>query len=251
MAEKRRKSKSASVSEREFLYRDVATKLRNRIASGVYTPNLKLPSLNDLVEEFGVSAISVRRALRELNYEGLIYGEQGRGVFVKPKGFIHRVLAATTDRSIGDEIARSGFTPKIKELGYDKIKADEDVAQRLGVKPQTAIYRHAKLAFADQEPVSLHFLYFTAKVADQIKKNIGSMFVFRLLKTAHIEVHESKFEFSAAGLAADHAEIFKLPAGFPTGIIHFTPMTRSKEPILTGVTIYRSDRFVFEFNVPH
>lgn len=251
MAKPQKKKPKASTSEREFLYRDIATKLRDRIASGVYAPNVKLPSLNDLVDEFGVSAISVRRALRELNYEGLIYGEQGRGVFVKAKGFIHRVLAATTDRSIGDEIARAGFTPRIKELGFEKIKADEEVAQRLNVKAGTTIFRHGKLALADQEPVSLHFLYFTGKVAEQIKKNIGAMFVFRLLESANIKVHESRFEFSVAGLSAAHAEIFKLPVGFPTGIIHFTPMTRSREPILTGLTIYRSDRFVFEFNVPH
>src|SRR5690606_5320623 len=134
--------------------------------------------------------------------------------------FIHRVLAATTDRSIGDEIARAGFTPSIKELGFEKIKADEEVAQRLGVKAGTAIYRHGKLALADQEPVSLHFLYLTGKIAEQIKKNIGAMFVFRLLETANIKVSESRFEFSVAGLSAAHAEIFKLPVGFPTGIIN-------------------------------
>src|ERR1700693_3617932 len=106
---KKIKAAASKIVEREFLYRDVASRLRERITSGKYPPNPKLPSLYDLVDEFEVSAISVRRALRELNYEGLIYGEQGRGVFVKAKAVIHRVLAADADRSIRDEIARAGF----------------------------------------------------------------------------------------------------------------------------------------------
>jgi GntR family transcriptional regulator len=247
---KKNKAAAGKIVEREFLYRDVASRLRERITSGKYPPNSKLPSLYDLVDEFEVSAISVRRALRELNYEGLIYGEQGRGVFVKAKAVIHRVLAADADRSIGDEIARAGFAPKIKGLRHDQIKADEDIAQRLGLKPGTKIHRHQKMAYADAEPVSLHFLYFPDLIADRLKENLGRAFVFRLLERAKIKVERLKFEFGAAALAAAHSEIFRLPAGFPMGLIYFTPMAKGNKPILTGLTIYRSDRFVFEINVP-
>ncbi len=107
--------------EKSFIYRDVALKIRERIISGKYRPNTKLPSLHDLITEFDVSTISVRRALKELASEGLIYGEQGRGVFVKPKSVIHRVLPVDSNSSTGDEIARAGFTPHIKELKRDRV----------------------------------------------------------------------------------------------------------------------------------
>lgn len=236
--------------ERELLYRDVATKIRDRIKTGKYPPKSKLPSLYELVDEFSVSAISVRRALKELNYEGLVYGEQGRGVFVKAKGVIHRVLAAGTDRSIGDEIARAGFEPRIKELRQDRIKAEDEIAERLRIKPGTRICRHQKLAFADDEPVSLHFLYYPETIAQRLRDGIGSAFVFRLLEQSGFAVKHSLFDFGAAALSSDHAQIFDLPAGFPMGLIHFTPMEAGDKPILTGVTIYRSDRFLFEINVP-
>ncbi|MBX3522205.1 MAG: GntR family transcriptional regulator [Xanthobacteraceae bacterium] len=236
---------------RDLLYRDVADKLRSRISTGKYPPKAKLPSLYDLVEEFGVSAISVRRALKDLTYEGLVYGEQGRGVFVKEKGIIHRVLAATTDQSIGDEIARAGFTPNIKEIGHTRIKATEEVAARLKLKSGTRIWQHQKIAYADQEPVSLHYLFYPEPLAAKLKDTIGKSFVFRMLENAKIKVVQSRFEFGAGGLSAEHADHFKQLPGTPMGHIYFTPQTKDGNPILTGLTIYRSDRFLFAFDVPH
>lgn len=235
---------------RAFLYRDVATKLRKRITAGTYPPNTKLPSLYELVEEFRVSAISVRRALRELAYEGLIYGEQGRGVFVKSKGVIHRVIATNAERSIGDEIERAGFKPTIKSLGYDRLKADDETASRLQVAPATKIRRHQKLVLADSEPVSLHFLYFTEDIAPRLKLYLADTFVFRMLDLARLHPHQTRFEFAALALSNEYAPLFKKPAGFPMGIINFTPVTKSGTPILTGSTIFRSDCFVFELVVP-
>lgn len=236
--------------DRAFLYRDVATKLRKRIAAGTYSHNNKLPSLHDLVEEFNVSAISVRRALRELAYEGLIYGEQGRGVFVKPKSVIHRVIATNAERSIGDEIARAGFKPTIKDLKYDRVKADDETAGRLQVAPATKIHRHQKLIFADSEPVSLHFLYFTDDIAPRLKLYLANTFVFRMLELARLRAYQTRFEFAALALSNKYSALFKKPAGFPMGVLNFTPATKSGRPILTGTTIFRSDRFVFEVTVP-
>ena len=247
----KQKTEKANNDSRDLLYRDVADKLRSRISSGKYAPKTKLPSLYDLVEEFGVSAISVRRALKDLTYEGLVYGEQGRGVFVKEKGVIHRVLAATTDQSIGDEIARAGFTPRIKELSHKRVKATEEVATRLKIKPGTQIWQHQKVAYADDEPVSLHFLYYPEPLAPKLKDSIGNTFVFRMLENAKIKVVQSRFEFGAGGLSAEHAHYFQQLPGTPMGHIYFTPQTKDGAPVLTGHTIYRSDRFLFAFEVPH
>jgi GntR family transcriptional regulator len=236
--------------EKSFIYRDVALKIRERIISGKYRPNTKLPSLHDLITEFDVSTISVRRALKELASEGLIYGEQGRGVFVKPKSVIHRVLPVDSNSSTGDEIARAGFTPHIKELKRDRIAAGEDVAERLGIKPGTRINRHQKLIFADTEPVSFHILYYPDKVAERLAPYLDKMFVFRLLHHAKINVSKTRFEFGASALTSEHLDIFNIPLGSPMGVVYFTPLSGNGQAILTGTTIYRSDRFLYEITAP-
>src|ERR1700761_6061981 len=149
--------------QRSFLYNDVAVELRSQIAQGDYAPGSRLPSLSELVDLFNVSAITIRRALGELMHEGLIEGHQGLGVFVKAVPKIHRVLAGDPNSTIGDEIARAGFKPRLAEIGASQIKATEEIASRLKVTAGSNVFRHQKVTYADEEPVALHTLYMRPK----------------------------------------------------------------------------------------
>ncbi len=71
-----------TMTENGPLFAQVERELRRRIASGELNPGDRVPSLAQLCATFSVSAITVRRALRELTTSGLLRGEQGRGVFV-------------------------------------------------------------------------------------------------------------------------------------------------------------------------
>jgi len=64
------------------LFDRIKEHLRQRMASGELRPGDRLPSLPELCAEHGVSAITARRALTDLVAEGLLRGEQGRGMFV-------------------------------------------------------------------------------------------------------------------------------------------------------------------------
>ena len=235
---------------RSFLYSDVASELRARIARGKYEPGAKLPSLGDLMTEFEVSAITVRRALRELSYEGLIRGHQGLGVFVKEKPKIHRVLAGDPQRSIGDEIARAGFTPRLVELGHAHIEADEEIAARLGVAIGTRLFRHEKMTYADADPVAYHVTHMALKLAQSLGADLGREFLFRVLHERNIEVATLKCEFSAATASESQSRQLAVPAGTPLMCVNYTAISREGKPILLGLTICRADRFIFEVNLP-
>lgn len=239
-------STSTASAKKPLIYQEIAKELREHIASGRYQPDTKLPSLYELTAEFNVSTISVRRALKELTSEGLIYGEQGRGVFVRPKAVIHRVLPADSNSSTGDEIARAGFLPRILEVSSEIVSASEDIAQRLNVKPGTRIYCHRKMVFADSQPVSFHTLYFPRKIVNRLKSKLHTMFIFQVLHEVDISVEKTKFEFGATALASEHIDLFRLPVGYPMGVVYFTPLDKAGAPILVGVTLYRSDRFLYE-----
>lgn len=76
-----RRGKTWLVTEDRWPYRVVADDLRAKIAAGKITG--KLPSREKLAEEYGVTHMTVARALDVLKDEGLIYGVRGLGVFVK------------------------------------------------------------------------------------------------------------------------------------------------------------------------
>ncbi len=78
-------------------------------------------------------------------------------------------------------------------------------------------------------------LYFSDEVAERLA-----------LCLATTKVRHSRFEFAAAALGHDQAGPFDRPAGFPMGLVHFTPVGGAGRPILSGTTVFRPDRFVFE-----
>jgi GntR family transcriptional regulator len=66
---------------REIAYLSIAADLRNDIATGRLGSDRRLPTERQLIERYGVSRQTVRRALQELHSEGLIFRVRGRGTF--------------------------------------------------------------------------------------------------------------------------------------------------------------------------
>lgn len=80
-------------------YLQIAEDLRAQIGAGTLAPGAKLASMAQLRERYGVSNTVVRDALNELRREGLVVGQQGKGVFVREAG------AQTARTDAGDELA--------------------------------------------------------------------------------------------------------------------------------------------------
>jgi GntR family transcriptional regulator len=77
------------------IYQQIASQVRQRIASGVYRPNESLPSLRSLAAEIKVNPNTVQKAYDELTREGLVESRRGSGLFV-----VDRAAAGSTT---GDE----------------------------------------------------------------------------------------------------------------------------------------------------
>ena len=242
--------KTSPIKPRRFLYSGLLSALRTRIADGTYPPGSRLPSLAEMTRSFRVSAITVRRALRELVYEGLVEGHQGLGVFVRTRPRIHRVLAGDPDRSIGDEIRRAGFTPRLVEVSLGPISAPAGVAARLGLRSGSTVFRHQKLTYADDIPVALHRLHLRPTLARRLGAALGNEFIFTLLKKKRIPIASLRCEFSASTLSEDEAKLLNMRTGVPIFRVDYTGVDRKGTPFILGETICHPERFVFEVNLP-
>ncbi|MFI0785317.1 GntR family transcriptional regulator [Streptomyces lydicus] len=63
-------------------WRQVADVIRARIADGTYPPGTRVPSVVEMLEEFGIATTTGQKVHRGLRVEGLIYTEPGMGSFV-------------------------------------------------------------------------------------------------------------------------------------------------------------------------
>ena len=88
-------------------YARIKAHLMQGLAAGRWPPGALMPSEATLVAEFGVSRMTINRALRELQAEGLVERTQGVGTFAAP---LHRVPSTLTLRDLHEEIESRGHT---------------------------------------------------------------------------------------------------------------------------------------------
>jgi len=63
-------------------YEAIAYDIREKIRDGGFQPGQKLPSARLLCEQYNVSTITIKGAIKLLQNEGAVYGIQGKGIFV-------------------------------------------------------------------------------------------------------------------------------------------------------------------------
>src|SRR5215831_3642357 len=117
------------------LYLQIADDLRNQILQRQLRPGERLPSEHSLMERYGASRQTVRKAVAVLKAEGLLDAAQGQGVFVRERAPVLRRLSRReweTDRSGGFMFERPGAGTTVeKEQG--RITAPVAIASRLGL----------------------------------------------------------------------------------------------------------------------
>lgn len=111
-------SKTALKNNKTPLYLQIAEVLRQRINKGIWTRGDTLPTLNELMEEFSVSKVTIRQAVKLLQEDGLLSPLRGRGTFVTADANSRRPLKVKT--TLVDLIEMySGDVPEVLNLEED------------------------------------------------------------------------------------------------------------------------------------
>ena len=118
-------------------YEQVKAFIRGRIASGEWKPGDPVPSEAALMQQFGISRMTVNRGLRELTGEGLVTRVQGSGTRVAQ---LHRISSRLTIRDIHEEVAERGHVHSTRVLLAAKEKAGAAIAQSLGLRTGGAVF---------------------------------------------------------------------------------------------------------------
>lgn len=110
-------------------YRQIGRELRRRIRERELQPGEKLPSQNDMVEEFGVARMTIQAALRDLRTDGLIHARQGAGTFVRTQEQLQHRFASQVQRSPGSDTGDvacviGGNFDALRELRSDLTRID-------------------------------------------------------------------------------------------------------------------------------
>jgi len=118
-------------------YAQVKQALKNGLSQGRWRTGELMPSEAELVAQFGVSRMTVNRALRELLAEGLVDRVQGVGTFAAQ---LHRISSTLTIRDLHEEIEARGHRHHVEVHLAREEAAPAVLAQQLGLSAGSSVY---------------------------------------------------------------------------------------------------------------
>lgn len=140
------------------LYLRVAEELRARIESGELTPGTRLPSVAELIQQYGGSNSVASRAYKVLVDDGLVVSRHGAGHYVRgtdaPELLVRQHRRRSEDSPFAEGAARQGAVGTWRHDSTTE-KASPAVAARLGIDADDAVMHTSYVYLADDAPVQL------------------------------------------------------------------------------------------------
>jgi GntR family transcriptional regulator len=133
-------------------YAQLLDHLKAEIARGVWKPGELLPSEAELCSAFAVSRTVVRRALQEMEYQGIIYRRRGKGTFVAETKVHEQMVQRLT--GFYQDMIDQGHTISNQVLRQELEPAGEEVAGALGLGREQVVVICERLRLVDDKPVN-------------------------------------------------------------------------------------------------
>jgi GntR family transcriptional repressor for pyruvate dehydrogenase complex len=198
----------------------VVTGLKERILSGDLAPGARLPTENELIEEYGVSRTVVREAVTRLRAEGLVETFQGRGSFVlavpEPSSF---TVEASAIRTHHDVLAMVDFRIGVESETAALAARHRTEADTTGISQAMAAFTDAGREGAVEADFAFHLAVARATHNHfyvDLLESLGPMMImlprtrlgeeFSMTDAAHVERVRREHENVAAAVVAGDAE---------------------------------------------
>lgn len=145
-----------------------------------YGKDEKLPSENELAEEYNVPRIVVRKVYEQLEELGYIYTKQGKGSYVKDR-YYQIELVLFGKESFSKKMQDKGYKLVTKNIIFEKIKYDKKIFHSLNATKEDEVFKIGRLRIVEERAVAIHISYVAKSVFKDIDKTgnqIISMFEY-------------------------------------------------------------------------
>ncbi|OKO78837.1 GntR family transcriptional regulator [Bradyrhizobium sp. NAS96.2] len=222
------------------LHESIREELARRIKSGIYPPGSPIPSTSMLTQEFSVSPITIKRALRDLQAAGALVSVAGKGTYVKKQTRILRKLDVATPLMDGTTLQLISIT---REKITDPVMLTLD-------PPRGTMLCVRKTILADGAPFMYDATYLSADLDDEIVEEFGERLVSVALKRHGIGLMNSDLIIDAAPATGKVEEVFGIPTGYPMLRRFYKFTTTDPNITLFGVVLAPFDLLACSVSIP-
>lgn len=230
------------IQVRTIRYHQIAEELRGRILSGAYAAGRLMPSESELSAEFGVSRVTVRKALEILREDALVNSRQGFGWFVSGDT-VRQPLARLA--TIEDQMRASGAVPERRVLEFAFEKAPKDIATALG---SSNVLRVRRVNLADGEPFAIVTVWCSSKLGENLSRaDVERSPFYELLD---VPLRGATQTIGADAATIDEAKILQIPTGSPVLRCVRTTSSVDDKVVLVSHHVFPAHRTEFVVDLP-
>lgn len=221
--------------------------LIKKIEEEEYEPDGPIPSERELMEQYQVSRITVRRAVDELVTGGYLYKVQGKGTYVKSDDCSQDLFAIT---SCTDDVLRLGRNPSKKVIVSEIVPADAKRARLLNLAVGEELFRLERVTMADEQPLNYTITYLPYKLFPGIEEYDFTMqSLYELIRIQYgVNLAKSRRTIEAVLTEEEIAEYLDIDEDMPVILFGSTTygVVQGKElPIESFKCYYRTDQYKF------
>ncbi|MBO1077822.1 GntR family transcriptional regulator [Roseomonas haemaphysalidis] len=232
-----------------FKARRIYLLLRDRIGSGALPAGDRLPGEPDLAAAYGVSRVTVRRALEQLVAEQLVERRPGVGTFVRA-GLPALGTTVLDFSDVFSHLKEMGRRTEVRLLSFDYLVPAAAVAAALGLAPGERAQRAVRVRMLGDAP----FSFLTTHVPERLghtysEAELASQPLLALLERSGAVVGRARQSIGATLAGPEVAGLLQLEIGAP--LLSLTRLVEDEagRAVEHLHALYRPDRFSFEMQL--
>lgn len=230
------------------LFYQVREAIRESITSGKLKPGDRLDSETYIAEFFGVSLITLRRALMELQIEGLITKVQGVGTFVREPPVEQGLDHLST---FSEEMQAHHFSHSAKVVSAKTIAAGDEVGSQLAIPSDQEVVVIERIRYANKEPVMYNIAFFPTSLGKRLmEEDLENNPVLHILENKYgILLAEAEYRLESVMPPTKVRRTLAMDKNTPILLVKRTNYSTDKRPVYYVQLYHRGDKFRYVVNV--
>lgn len=227
---------------RVIRYQSIAEDLRQRLSDGEFAASGLLPSEAALSDRYGVSRVTVRRALESLRADGLVDSRQGFGWLVAAEPLRQDLSRlATLDR----QLAAAGLRSERRIESFGFVAPPHRIGELLAARSALEVRR---VNLADGRPFAVVTVWCPEDLGAGLSRDDVARSSF--LEQLPVAVGGATQTIGAAAAEPEDAELLGIPIGAPVLVAERTTRSTSGRVVLVSEHVFPAHRTRFAVELP-
>ena len=227
------------------LYVQLEEQIQEKILSGIYQPGEKLQTEGEMEKTYGVSIITVRKAVGGLIDKGLVERKQGKGTFVSKPKYMRDIKKV---QSFSDMCRSMGLEPGGRMIENRLVVPEAEIEENLGQQKGMQAVLISRVRYADYEPVAIESTWFPLRYAFLLDETFDNNSLFDSLKKREVAVVHSTKKIEICRASARDAALLNMSRGDPLLYIRSVALSGDGQPIYAGRQMINGERFSLQIN---